>query len=142
VRRRTPNGATEVSLLVAKRNPASLFMMGAMPTDPTCEECAAILLEYERASIDFWANASEETREGCRAIGQLVAGGTEADLARAREVLPPFKPFKPHVNPYAGMSPSRMAELIIRKYQHESKTGHYVSLRPPSLRPLPPSDLS
>jgi hypothetical protein len=120
----------------------SIYDGCAMPTDPTCEECAAILLEYKRACFDFWLNASEETREGCRAIGQLVAGGTETDLARAQELLPPFKPFKPYVNPYAAMSPSRMAELIIRKYQHESKTGHYVSLRPPSLRPLPPSDLS
>jgi hypothetical protein len=118
------------------------YDMGAMPTDPSCEECAAILLEYERACLDFWANASEETREGYRAIGQLVAGGTEADLARAHEVLPPFKPFEPYVNPYARMSPSRMAGLHIRKFQHEAKTGHYQSLRPPGLRPLPPSDLS
>jgi hypothetical protein len=71
-----------------------------------------------------------------------VAGGTEADLARAHEVLPPFKPFEPYINPYARMSPSRMAGLRIRKFQHEAKTGHYQSLRPPGLRPLPPSDLS
>jgi hypothetical protein len=64
-----------------------------MATDPTCEECAAIVLEYERAYLEFWVNASEETREGCRAIGQLVTGGTEDDLARAHEVLRPFKPF-------------------------------------------------
>ena len=115
--------------------------MCAMASHPTCEECAAILLEYERACLEFWLNASEETREGCRAIGQMVAGGTEADVARAREVLPPFKPFEPYVNPYAQMSPSRVA-LGIRKVQHEAKTGHHVSLRPPSLRPLPPSGLS
>lgn len=114
--------------------------MGAMATDPTCEECAAILLEYERACLEFWLNASEETREGCRAIRQMVAGGTEADLARAREILPPFKPFEPYVNPYTEMSPSRIA--LARKFQHEAKTGHYVSLRPPSLRPMPPSDFS
>jgi hypothetical protein len=113
-----------------------------MPTDPTCEECAAILLEYERACLEFWLNASEETREGCRAIGQMITGGTEADVARAREVLPPFKPFTPYANADARMSPSRMADLWVRKFQHAAKTGHYVRLRPPGLRPLPPSDLS
>jgi hypothetical protein len=116
--------------------------MGAMPTAPTCEECAAIRLEYERACLEFWLNASEETREGCRAIGQLVTGGTEDDLARAHEVLRPFKPFTPHANADARMSPSRMAGLWVRKFQHAAKTGHYVRLRPPGLRPLPPSDLS
>ena len=117
-----------------------IYDVCAMPTDPSCEECAAILLEYERACLDFWANASEETREGCRAIGRMVAGGTDADLAH--EVLPPFKSFEPSVNPYAYMSASLMAQLGIRKFQHEAKTGHYVSLRPPGLRPLPPSELS
>jgi hypothetical protein len=112
-----------------------------MPTDPPCEECAAILVEYERACLEFWANASEETREGCRAIGQLVAGGTEADLDRAREVLPSFKSSKPYVNAYAYMRPSRMAEVTMRKFQHEAKTGHYQRLLPPSFRRLPPSDI-
>ena len=119
-----------------------IYDMGAMPTDPTCEECAAIRLEYERACLEFWANASEETREGCRAIGRMIAGGTEADVERAREVLRPFKPFTPYANADARMSPSRMAGLWFRKYQHAAKTGHYVSLRPPGLRRLPPSDLS
>ncbi len=118
-----------------------IYDMGAMPTDPTCKECAAIRLEYQRACLEFWANASEETREGCRAIGQLVTGGTEDDLARAHEVLRPFKPFTAYANADARMSPSHMAGLWIRKFQHAAKTGHYVSLRPPGLRP-PPSDLS
>jgi hypothetical protein len=117
-------------------------MMCAMATDPSCEECAAIRLEYERVCLEFWEKASEETREGCRAIGQLVARGTEADLARAHEMLPAFRPFQPYVNPYASMSPSRMAELGLRKLKHEAKTGHFQSLRPPGLRPLPPSDFS
>lgn len=110
-----------------------------MATDPTCEECAAILLEYERACLDFWRNTSEEAREGCRAIGQLVTRGTEADLAHAHEVLPPFKPY---ANPDAFMSPSHMAGLGIRRLQHSAKTGHYLTLRPLWFRPLPPSDLS
>ena len=118
-----------------------IYDMGAMATEPICEECAAIVLEYERACIEFWANASEETREGCRAIGQMVAGGTEADLARASEVLRPFKPFTPYANADARMSPSRMAGLWVRKFQHAAKTGHYVSLRPPGLWALPPSEL-
>jgi hypothetical protein len=113
-----------------------------MAADPTCEECAAILLEYERAYLDFWRNASEETREGCRAIGQLLTGGTEADLDRAREVLPPFRPFTPYANPDARMSPSPMAGVAIRRLQHTAKTGHYLTLRPLWFRPLPPSDFS
>lgn len=108
----------------------------AMETDPTCEECAAILVEYKRACLDFWMNASEETREGCRAIGQLVAGGTEADLAHARDVLPRFTPFAPYANPDARMSPSRIAGLWFRRFQHQAKTGHYVPLRPPGFRRL------
>jgi hypothetical protein len=124
-----------------ERSRQSIYDMGAMSIHPTCEECAAIVLEYERACLEFWLNASEETREGCRAIGQMVAGGTEADVARASEVLRPFKLFTPYVNADARMSPSRMSGLWIRKFQHAAKTGHYVSLRPPGLRALPPSEL-
>jgi hypothetical protein len=119
-----------------------IYDMGAMATEPTCEECAAIRVEYERACLEFWLNASEETREGCRAIGQLVTGGTEADLARAHEVLAPFKLFTRYANADARMSPPCMAGLWVRKFQHAAKTGHYVRLRPPGLRPLPPSDPS
>jgi hypothetical protein len=113
-----------------------------MATDPSCEECAAILLEYERAYLDFWRSASEETREGCRAIGQLLTGGTEADLDRAREVLPPFTPFRPYASADAWMGPSPMAELAIRRLQHTGKTGHYLTLRPLWFPPLPPSEFS
>ena len=44
----------------------------------SCEECEAITLEYRRAWLDFWLNASDETRDACRALWQLVAGGSEA----------------------------------------------------------------
>lgn len=116
-----------------------VYDLCAMPTSAPCEECQAIILEYERASLDFWLNASEETRDACRAIGQLVAGGTDADLARAHELLAPFKPC---VNADVRYSPSRMGPLFYKKFQHEAKTGHYISLRLVSLRPSPPSDLS
>jgi hypothetical protein len=38
----------------------------------SCEVCKAIALKYKRAWLDFWLNASEQTRNGCRAIGQLL----------------------------------------------------------------------
>jgi hypothetical protein len=116
--------------------------MGAMRSSAPCEECRAILMEYERASLDFWLNASEETRDACRAIRQLVAGGTEADVAQAHQLLPPFKAFRSPVNDDARMSPAQMGPLIYRKLQHEAKTGHHVSLRPVWFRPSPPPDLS
>ena len=53
----------------------------------SCEECAAITLEYRRAYLDFWLHASNETRDACRALAQLVAGGSEADVARTQELL-------------------------------------------------------
>ncbi len=99
-------------------------------------------MEYERACLDFWLNASEETRDACRAIRQLVAGGTEADVAHAHQLLAPFKAFKTPVNDDASMRASRIGPLVYRKIQHEAKTGHHVSLRPVWFRPSPPSDLS
>ena len=120
----------------------NLFMMGAMGTIAPCEECQAILMEYEKACLDFWLNASEETRDACRAIRQLVTGGTEADVAHAQQLLPPFKTFESPVNADATMGPSRIGPLLYRKVQHEARTGHHVSLRPVYLRPSPPSDLS
>jgi hypothetical protein len=116
----------------------------------SCEECKAIALEYKRAWLDFWLNASEETRDGCRAIGQLFNGGSEADLARAQELLRPFKSatFEPNLNEpttlleaYVGSvfdqvrgesvdkHSSLISELAYRKLQHQFKSGHYVSFR-------------
>ena len=117
-------------------------MMDAMRIIAPCEECQAIVMEYERACLDFWLNASEETRDACRAIRQLVTGGSEADVAHAQQLLPPFKAFKSPVNSDGRMGPSRIGPLVYRKVQHEARTGHYVSLRPVYLRPSPPSDLT
>ena len=121
----------------------------------SCEECEAITLEYRRAWLDFWLNASDETRDACRALWQLVAGGSEADVARAQELLRPFGPatFAPKRNgraaayvgsafdqaggEFVGKGASRMQELAYRKLQHQFKSGHYVSFRP-----SPPSDIS
>jgi hypothetical protein len=71
----------------------------------SCDECEAIILEYRRACIEFWLNSSEETRDACRAIGQLVAGCREADAAHAEELLRPFKPltFESKMNRRAGL---------------------------------------
>ena len=77
-----------------------------MPTSTPCEECEAILLEHKRAYLDFWLNAREETRDACRAIGQLIAWGSEADVARAQELLRPFKPSNP-VNAEGKMGSSQ-----------------------------------
>ena len=116
----------------------------------SCDECEAIILEYRRACIEFWLNSSDETRDACRAIGQLVAGCREADAAHAEEVLRPFKPltFESKMNRRAGLleayvgsgfdplkaesvskGSSRIAELAYRKLQHQFKSGHYVSFR-------------
>jgi hypothetical protein len=124
----------------------------------SCEECEAIILEYQQACLVFWLNASKETRDGCRAIGQLVAGGSESDVTRAQELLRPFKAaiFEPKMTERralleayvgsafdqvggesGGKGSSRMAELVYRKLQHQFKSGHYVSFRP-----APSSDLS
>ena len=122
----------------------------------SCEECEAITLDYRRAYLDFWLNASDETREACRALWELVAGGSEADVARTQELLRPFKPATfelkrngraAFLEAYAGSafdqgesvgkSSSRMQELAYRKLQHQLKSGHYVSFRP-----SPPSDIS
>lgn len=105
----------------------------------SCNECEAIIVEYRRACIDFWLNASDETREACRAIGQLVAWCREADADHAQELLRPFKPstFESKMNPRAGLLEAyvgsgfdqRIAELAYRKLQHQFKSGHYVSFR-------------
>jgi hypothetical protein len=116
----------------------------------SCEECKAIALEYKRAWLDFWLNASEDTRGGCRTIGQLFNGGSEADMARAQELLRPFRSatFAPNLNEpttlleaYVGSAfdqvrgesvgkrSSRISELAYRKLQHQFKSGHYVSFR-------------
>jgi hypothetical protein len=119
-----------------------------------CAECEAITLEYRRACLDFWLNASDETRDACRAIGQLLAGGSEADAAQ--DLLHPFKPetseskmngrfLEAYVGngvdqvrgEFVGKGSSRIAGLMSRKLQHQFKSGHHVSLRP-----YPPRDHS
>ena len=86
----------------------------------------------------------------------LLPGGSEADVGRTQELLRPFKPatFAPKRNGRAafleayggsafdqgesvGKGSSRMKELAYRKFQHQFKSGHYVSFRPSR-----PSDIS
>jgi hypothetical protein len=39
-----------------------------MKKSTSCAECESIALEYREACVAFWLNASEETRDACRAI--------------------------------------------------------------------------
>ena len=119
--------------------PVAVYDMRVMPADAPCEECEAIILEYKRACLDFWVNASEETRNACRSIGHLIGGGSDAEVARAQSLLRPFEPFRGPAKADAKMGKSRIAEVIYREIQHQSKTGHYVKF--PMVKPSS-SDLS
>ena len=122
-----------------QKSPVAVYNVRAMATGVPCEECEAIMLEYKRACLDFWLNANQETRDACRAIGRLIGGCSDADAARAHELLRPFVPFRGPVKADAKMGKSRIADVIFRKFQHQSKTGHYVKF--PTAKPSA-SDLS
>jgi hypothetical protein len=77
---------------------------GAMPT--VCRECAAVELDYRRASFEYWANLSVELKEAWQVLGRL-AGGTEDDVVRLEE-LP-----RPKVT-----GSSKLAEINFRRDQH------------------------
>jgi hypothetical protein len=49
----------------------------------SCEQCDAILLEYRIAYLDFWERASQETRDACKAVGELI-GGSEVIRPRSK----------------------------------------------------------
>jgi hypothetical protein len=93
----------------------------------SCDECEAIILEYRRACIEFWLNSSDETRDACRAIGQLVAGCREADAAHAEELLRPFKPltFESKMNRRAGSWRLTSAVVSIRLKPSLSARAHH-----------------
>jgi hypothetical protein len=80
-----------------------------------CRECEAIALEYKKACLDFWQNASEETREAWRVLRRL-AGGTEDDVSRLED-LP---------RPKITGSP-RIAEVLARRSEHWSLTFHSLT---------------
>lgn len=84
-----------------------------------CRECEAIVLEYRRASFEYWSNSSVELKEAWRFLRRL-AGGSEDDVVRLEE-LP---------RPKVTGSP-KLAETNFRRDRHWSLTGHYVNLPEP-----------
>jgi hypothetical protein len=94
--------------------------------DNPCRECVEIAQEYREAIIDFWTNASDETRDACGVMAKL-AGCTEGDAVHAEEKLRPFSSqelFRPREE-----NQTRIAGAIYRKCLHQHRTGHYVNLR-------------
>jgi hypothetical protein len=108
-----------------------------MPTDPPCEECEEIILEYKRACLEFWLNANQETRDACRAMGDLMGGGSGTEAALG--MLRPFEPFRGPVSADETKVKTPLAEVVRRKLKHQAKTGHYVKF--PVVKPSS-SDLS
>jgi hypothetical protein len=89
----------------------------------SCRECESIELEYRKACLEYWANASVEIREACQVLARL-AGGTEDDVVRLEELPRPTVTGSP-----------RMVEVLTRRSEHWSLAGHFVNLpllyRPP-----------
>ena len=90
-----------------------------MTTSTSCPECAAIELEYRKASFEYWSNSSVELKEARRFLMRL-AGGSEDDVVRLEELPRP-----------KATGSSRLAEINSRRDQHWSLTGHYVNLPEP-----------
>jgi len=101
------------------------FYNGAAMTS-SCKECEEIVTEYRGAVLDFWRNASEETRAACRATANLISC-TESDAKEAQRQLRPF------TSEELARQPSefqvRIAGAIFRKYRHQQQTGHRLNLR-------------
>jgi hypothetical protein len=101
----------------------------------SCEQCDAILREYRIAYLDFWERASQETRDACKAVGELI-GGSEVDLQRVEDRLPRFRPMtaqqlniaamKAGVRYLRGEDPLRHA--MLKRWLHQQATGHFVHL--------------
>jgi predicted nucleic acid-binding protein len=91
-----------------------------------CRECAEIMQEYREAVLDFWSNASDETRYACRVAAKLT-GLTEEDAVNADEALRPFDFQDLHRPPNENQA--RIAAAISRKCQHQHRTGHRINLR-------------
>jgi hypothetical protein len=100
-----------------------------------CEECEAILRGYRIAYAEFWEQASEQTRDACRALAELLEGtgnGIQIDDGR----LSKFQPMgadrlnaaivNTGIRYLRGDDPLRAA--LLRKWQHQKATGHVVQL--------------
>jgi hypothetical protein len=100
-----------------------------------CKECDAILQEYRIAYADFWEHASEQTRDACRALGELVRG-TETDIRSVEGRLSTFQPMNAGqlnaamvntgIQYLGGSDPLKAA--MLKKWQHQQATGHVVRL--------------
>jgi hypothetical protein len=82
-----------------------------------CQECESIELQYRKACFQLWANTSVGIREVWHVLRRL-AGGDADDVVRLEE-LP---------------RPKEIAEVLARRSEHRSFTGHHVNL--PSPDPL------
>ena len=117
---------------------ASVFgkILGAM--ENSCELCDAILREYRIAYLDFWERASEETRDACKAVGELI-GGSEADLQRVEDRLPRFRPMTAQQLNIAAMKAGvrysyirredPLRHAMLKRWLHQQATGHVVHIR-------------
>jgi hypothetical protein len=101
----------------------------------SCEKCDAILREYRIAYLDFWDRASQETRDACKALGELI-GGSEADMQRVEDRLPRLRPMTAQqlniATWKAGMGylggEDRIRDTMLKKWLHQKATGHVVRL--------------
>jgi hypothetical protein len=100
-----------------------------------CKECDAILQEYRMAYIDFLENASQETRDACKALGELI-GGSAADMQSVEDRVPRFRPMSAEqlnaATVKAGMGylrgDDRIRNAMLKKWQHQKATGHTAQL--------------
>jgi hypothetical protein len=54
-----------------------------------CRQCDEIVAEYRDALLNFWRDATEETRATCRAAANLMLC-SEDDATNAQQQLRPF----------------------------------------------------
>jgi hypothetical protein len=96
-----------------------------------CLECDVILREYRIAYLDFWERASQETRDACKALGELI-GGSEADMQSVEDHLPRFRPMSGEQLNTATLryfgGDDRIRDAILKKWLHQKATGHIVHL--------------
>lgn len=99
--------------------------------ETSCHECEAILRDYRIAYLDFWERASQETRDACKALRELI-GGSEADMQSVEDRLPWFRPMSAQQLNAANLKyfggDERIRDAILKKWQHQKATGHIVHL--------------
>lgn len=98
---------------------------------PVCHECEMIAREIATAYADAWASSYRKFKDAWIATYKMI-GGTEEDAAHAEEILSGFRadPFR-QLGPAnhegtAEVGPARIREAIMRKYEHQTLTGHTI----------------